>query len=125
MRLKVIEPLRELFKDEVRVLGTKLGIPESLVWRHPFPGPGLGIRVLREITAEKLQIAREADHIFIEEIKKAKLYDKMGQALAALDPIETVGVRGDKRVYGPSIFLRAVETTDFMTAGKMKAKLQI
>ena len=119
MKLKVIEPLRELFKDEVRVLGTKLGISESLVWRHPFPGPGLGIRVLGEVTPERLQIARQADHIFIQEIREAKLYNKISQALAALDPTQTVGVMGDKRVYGPLIILRAVETTDFMTAGKM------
>lgn len=119
MKLKVIEPLRELFKDEVRVLGTKLGISESLVWRHPFPGPGLGIRVLGEVTPERLQIARQADHIFIQEIREAKLYNKISQALAALDPTETVGVMGDKRVYGPLIILRAVETTDFMTAGKI------
>ena len=119
MKLKVIEPLRELFKDEVRVLGTKLGISESLVWRHPFPGPGLGIRVLGEVTPERLQVARQADHIFIQEIREAKLYNKISQALAALDPTQTVGVMGDKRVYGPLIILRAVETTDFMTAGKI------
>lgn len=118
MKLKVIEPLRELFKDEVRVLGTKLGLSESLVWRHPFPGPGLGIRVLGEVTPERLQIARQADHIFIQEIREAKLYNKISQALAAFDPTQTVGVMGDKRVYGPLIILRAVETTDFMTAGK-------
>ena len=119
MKLRVIEPLRELFKDEVRVLGTKLGISESLVWRHPFPGPGLGIRVLGEVTPERLQIARQADHIFIQEIKEAKLYNNISQALAALDLTQTVGVMGDKRVYGPLIILRAVETTDFMTAGEL------
>lgn len=116
MHLKLIEPLRELFKDEVRLLGTKLGIPEELVWRHPFPGPGLGIRVLGEVTPEQLRIAREADHIFIEEIRAAGLYRQISQAFAALLPVKAVGVMGDKRVHEQVIALRAVETTDFMTA---------
>lgn len=116
MHLKLIEPLRELFKDEVRVLGTKLGIPEDLVWRHPFPGPGLGIRILGEITPEQLRIVREADHIFIEEIRQAGLYRQISQAFAALLPVKAVGVMGDKRVHEQVIALRAVETTDFMTA---------
>ena len=116
MHLKLIEPLRELFKDEVRRLGEELGISEDLVWRHPFPGPGLAIRILGEITKEQLQIARKADHIFIEEIKDAGLYRKVSQAYAALLPVKAVGVMGDKRVHNQVIALRAVETTDFMTA---------
>ena len=116
MHLKLIEPLRELFKDEVRILGTKLGIPESLVWRHPFPGPGLAIRILGEVTPSQVHIARQADHIFIEEIIAAGLYRKISQAFAALLPVKAVGVMGDKRVHEQVIALRAVETTDFMTA---------
>lgn len=116
MHLKLIEPLRELFKDEVRELGTSLGIPEDLVWRHPFPGPGIAIRVLGEVTPEQVRIAREADHIFIEEIKAAGLYRNISQAFAALLPVKAVGVMGDFRVHEQVIALRAVETTDFMTA---------
>jgi GMP synthase (glutamine-hydrolysing) len=116
MHLKLIEPLRELFKDEVRALGTELGIPEELVWRHPFPGPGLGIRILGEIDAEQVRMLQQADAIFIEEIRKAGLYRQIGQALAALDPTKAVGVMGDKRVYGQIVILRAVESSDFMTA---------
>lgn len=116
MHLKLIEPLRELFKDEVRALGTNLGIPEELVWRHPFPGPGLAIRILGEINEEQLRIAREADKIFIDEIVAAGLYRKISQAFAALLPVKAVGVMGDKRVHAQVIALRAVETTDFMTA---------
>jgi GMP synthase (glutamine-hydrolysing) len=116
MDLKLIEPLRELFKDEVRALGTNLGIPEHLVWRHPFPGPGLAIRILGEITPGQLRIAREADKIFIEEIEAAGLYRQISQAFAALLPVKAVGVMGDKRVHAQVIALRAVETTDFMTA---------
>jgi GMP synthase (glutamine-hydrolysing) len=116
MKLKVIEPLRELFKDEVRELGKELGIPEDLVWRHPFPGPGIAIRILGEVTREQVRIAREADHIYIEEIKAAGLYRNISQAYAALLPVKAVGVVGDKRVHDQVIALRAVETTDFMTA---------
>ncbi|PUU83005.1 hypothetical protein B9Z19DRAFT_1073620 [Tuber borchii] len=116
MRLKLIEPLRELFKDEVRVLGTNLGISEDLVWRHPFPGPGIAIRILGEVTPAQVAIARKADHIFIEEIKAAGLYRKISQAYAALLPVRAVGVMGDKRVHDQVIALRAVETTDYMTA---------
>lgn len=116
MHLKLIEPLRELFKDEVRILGTKLGIPEDLVWRHPFPGPGIAIRILGEVTPSQIKIARQADHIFIEEIIAAGLYRKISQAFAALLPVKAVGVMGDKRVHEQIIALRAVETTDFMTA---------
>lgn len=116
MKLKLIEPLRELFKDEVRALGTNLGIPEELVWRHPFPGPGIAIRILGEVTPEQVAIARQADHIFIEEIKAAGLYRQISQAYAALLPCKAVGVMGDQRVYDQIIALRAVKTTDFMTA---------
>lgn len=114
--LKLIEPLRELFKDEVRALGRELGIPEDLVMRHPFPGPGIAIRVLGEVTREQVAIARKADKIFIDEIKAAGLYNQISQAFAALLPVKAVGVMGDKRVHQQVISLRAVQTTDFMTA---------
>lgn len=114
--LKLIEPLRELFKDEVRQLGRQLGIPHDLVMRHPFPGPGIAIRILGEVTKEQVAIARKADYIFIEEIKAAGIYDKISQAYAALLPVKAVGVMGDKRVHQQVVALRAVETTDFMTA---------
>lgn len=117
MKLKLLEPLRELFKDEVRELGTKLGIPEALVWRHPFPGPGLAIRITGAIDAAQLRIAREADNIFIEEIVAAGLYSKMSQALACLlGGVRAVAVLGDKRSWDQCICLRAVQTSDFMTA---------
>ncbi|KAL2918647.1 GMP synthase (glutamine-hydrolyzing) [Polyrhizophydium stewartii] len=116
MKLKVIEPLRELFKDEVRALGSILKIDDDLVWRHPFPGPGIAIRVLGEVTPSQVAIARHADFIFIEEIKKAGLYRKISQAYAALLPVKSVGVMGDARTYEQVIALRAVETKDFMTA---------
>jgi GMP synthase (glutamine-hydrolysing) len=114
--LKLIEPLRELFKDEVRELGRQLGIAHDLITRHPFPGPGIAIRVLGEVTPERVEMARKADHIFISMIREAGLYDKIGQAFAALDPSRAVGVMGDKRTYENIVLLRAVETTDFMTA---------
>ena len=116
MHLKLIEPLRELFKDEVRVLGTSLGIPSDLVWRHPFPGPGIAIRIIGDVTAEKVRIVQEADEIFIEEIKAAGLYRQISQAFAALMEGKAVGVVGDQRLHGHIIALRAVQTTDFMTA---------
>ncbi|KAI9893067.1 MAG: GMP synthase (glutamine-hydrolyzing) [Vezdaea aestivalis] len=117
MHLKLIEPLRELFKDEVRILGVKLGISDELIWRHPFPGPGLGIRVLGEVNDYTVERARQADHIFVTHIKKRPgLYRKLSQALAVYDPTCTVCVMGDQREYLPSIILRAVITTDFMTA---------
>ena len=116
MHLKLIEPLRELFKDEVRELGTQLGIPEDLVWRHPFPGPGLAIRIIGEVTRDQVRIAQEADYIFIDEIKKAGFYRQISQAYAALLPVKAVGVMGDKRIHAQVIALRAVQTTDFMTA---------
>ncbi|KAL4958413.1 GMP synthase [Aspergillus filifer] len=114
--LKLIEPLRELFKDEVRQLGRQLNISPELVGRHPFPGPGIAIRVLGEVTKEKVEMARKADHIFISMIREAGIYDEIGQAYAALDPSRAVGVMGDKRVYANIILLRAISTKDFMTA---------
>ncbi|RUP42660.1 class I glutamine amidotransferase-like protein [Jimgerdemannia flammicorona] len=116
MKLKLIEPLRELFKDEVRALGTLLGLDDELVWRHPFPGPGIAIRVLGEVTPSQVEIARLADHIYIEEIKRAGYYRQISQAYAALLPVKAVGVMGDARTYEQVIALRAVETKDFMTA---------
>ncbi len=116
MNLKLVEPLRELFKDEVRVLGVELGMHEDFVKRHPFPGPGLAIRIPGEITAEKLEILRKADTIYLEEIRKAGLYDAIWQAFAVLLPVKTVGVMGDGRTYDHVCALRAVTSTDGMTA---------
>ncbi len=116
MRMKLVEPLRELFKDEVRVLGRELGLPESIVGRHPFPGPGLAIRVPGAITREKLDILRKADAIYLEEIRAAGLYDAIWQAFAVLLPVRTVGVMGDGRTYDHACALRAVTSTDGMTA---------
>jgi GMP synthase (glutamine-hydrolysing) len=116
MNLKLVEPLRELFKDEVRALGRELGLPERFVGRHPFPGPGLAIRVPGEITKEKLDILRQADAIYLDEIRNAGLYDAIWQAFAVLLPVRTVGVMGDGRTYEHVLALRAVTSTDGMTA---------
>ena len=116
MKLKLIEPLRELFKDEVRVLGKALGMPDEIINRHPFPGPGLAIRILGKVTKERCDILRKADSIVLKEIKSAGLYTKMWQAFAVLLPIRTVGVMGDERTYDNVIALRAVESVDGMTA---------
>ncbi len=116
MKLGLVEPLRELFKDEVRVMGTELGLPHSMVYRHPFPGPGLGVRILGEVKKEYADLLRLADHIFIEELRKHDLYDKTSQAFAVFLPVKSVGVMGDGRCYEDVIALRAVETIDFMTA---------
>ncbi|MDA8168715.1 MAG: glutamine-hydrolyzing GMP synthase [Nitrospiraceae bacterium] len=116
MKLKLIEPLRELFKDEVRVLGKELDLPDDICWRHPFPGPGLAIRCLGEVTEEKLELLREADAIVLEEIKKAGLYSQVWQSFAVLLPVRSVGVMGDERTYDSAIAIRAVQSLDGMTA---------
>jgi GMP synthase (glutamine-hydrolysing) len=116
MNLKLLEPLRELFKDEVRVLGRELGLPETFVGRHPFPGPGLAIRIPGEVTPDRLDILRKADAIYLDEIRNAGLYDKIWQAFAVLLPVRTVGVMGDGRTYDFVCALRAVTSTDGMTA---------
>ncbi|MCG8381789.1 MAG: glutamine-hydrolyzing GMP synthase [Gammaproteobacteria bacterium] len=116
MKLKLVEPLRELFKDEVRAIGLELGLPAEMVQRHPFPGPGLGVRILGEVTKAAADTLRLADHIFIEELRRAGWYDKTSQAFAVFLPVKSVGVTGDGRRHEPVVALRAVETVDFMTA---------
>lgn len=116
MELQLIEPLRELFKDEVRKIGVELGLPAQLVMRHPFPGPGLGVRILGEVRPEFIEPLQKADHIFISELRAADLYDQVSQAFAVFLPVRSVGVVGDDRRYEYVIALRAVETVDFMTA---------
>jgi GMP synthase (glutamine-hydrolysing) len=116
MKMKLVEPLRELFKDEVRKLGQELGLPEKFVGRHPFPGPGLAIRLPGGVTREKLDILRKADSIYLDEIRKAGLYDKIWQAFSVLLPVQTVGVMGDGRTYDRVLALRAVTSVDGMTA---------
>jgi GMP synthase (glutamine-hydrolysing) len=116
MNMKLLEPLRELFKDEVRKLGVELGLPREMVYRHPFPGPGLSVRILGEVTRQYAEILRQADHIFIEELRRHDLYDRTSQAFAVFLPVRSVAVMGDGRRYDYVISLRAVETIDFMTA---------
>ena len=122
LHLKLLEPLRELFKDEVRALGLELGLPREMVFRHPFPGPGLGVRILGEVKREHADLLRRADAIFIEELRRARdaegtsWYDLVAQAFAVFLPVRSVGVMGDGRTYEFVIALRAVQTTDFMTA---------
>ncbi|MBF0517972.1 MAG: GMP synthase (glutamine-hydrolyzing), partial [Nitrospirae bacterium] len=116
MKLKLIEPLRELFKDEVREIGKELGLPDEICYRQPFPGPGLAIRCIGQLSADRLQILREADAIVIEEIKKAGLYYEIWQSFAVLLPLRTVGVMGDERTYDYTIAMRAVNSVDGMTA---------
>ena len=116
MKMRLVEPLRELFKDEVRALGRELGLPEAFVGRHPFPGPGLAIRIPGPVSREKLDVLRKADAIYLDEIRKAGLYDAIWQAFAVLLPVQTVGVMGDGRTYDHVLALRAVTSTDGMTA---------
>ncbi len=116
MSLKLVKPLRELFKDEVRKLGLELGLPSDMIYRHPFPGPGLGVRILGEIKKPYADLLRKADAIFIEELYRHDLYDKVSQAFAVFLPVKSVGVMGDGRRYDYVIAIRAVETIDFMTA---------
>lgn len=117
MKLELLEPLRELFKDEVRAVGEEMGLPHAMVWRHPFPGPGLGVRILGEVKKEYADILRRADAIYIEELYRTGHYDKISQAFAVFLPVKSVGVMGDGRTYEYVVALRAVETKDFMTAG--------
>jgi GMP synthase (glutamine-hydrolysing) len=116
MRLALVEPLRELFKDEVREVGRRVGLPDAIIGRHPFPGPGLAIRILGEVTEERLAILRRADAILIEEIRRAGLYDSIWQAFAVFLPVQTVGVQGDGRTYDHVVALRCVTSVDAMTA---------
>ena len=116
MKLRIIEPLKEFYKDEVRKLGKEIKIPDEMLNRHPFPGPGLAIRILGEITDDRLKILMEADYIFIEELKKSGYYEKTWQAFAALLPVKAVGVKGDARTYEYIVALRAVTSVDAMTA---------
>jgi GMP synthase (glutamine-hydrolysing) len=122
LHLKLLEPLRELFKDEVRELGLTLGLPREMVWRHPFPGPGLGVRILGAVTRDHAELLRRADAIFIDELRQARdaggksWYDLTAQAFAVFLPVRSVGVMGDGRTYEHVVALRAVQTTDFMTA---------
>ncbi|WP_338987360.1 glutamine-hydrolyzing GMP synthase [Spiroplasma endosymbiont of Dasysyrphus albostriatus] len=116
LQFKLLEPLKTLFKDEVREIGLKLGLPETLINRHPFPGPGLGVRVIEEVTKEKCLILQEVDHIFITKLKEKNIYNQVSQAFATLLPVKTVGVMGDNRTYDYVVSLRSVNTIDFMTA---------
>ena len=116
MTMELVEPLRSLFKDEVRRVGEELGLPEPMVWRHPFPGPGLAIRIIGEVTRERLDILREADAILLEEVRRAGLYRELWQCFAVLPAIRSVGVQGDERTYGYPIVIRAVTSEDAMTA---------
>ncbi len=116
MGFKILEPIKDLYKDEVRRVGLTLGLPRELLWRHPFPGPGLAVRIVGEITEDRLHILREADAVFIEELKKAGEYEKIWQAFAALLPVKVVGVMGDGRTYEYVIALRAVDSVDGMSA---------
>jgi GMP synthase (glutamine-hydrolysing) len=116
MRLKLIEPLRDLFKDEVRRLAQELKLPDELTWRHPFPGPGLAIRIVGDVTPERLETLREADAIITDEVRKAGLYRRLFQTFGVLSPAKSVGVMGDERTYGSTIIVRAVTSEDAMTA---------
>ncbi len=116
MNLSLVEPLRHLFKDEVRLLGKELGLPSAILDRHPFPGPGLAVRIMGEVTAERVELLREIDNIYIDMMRDSGLYDHIWQAFAVLVPVRTVGVMGDGRTYGYVCALRAVTSSDGMTA---------
>jgi GMP synthase (glutamine-hydrolysing) len=116
LQFELVEPLRDLFKDEVRSLGLALGLPEEIVWRHPFPGPGLAVRCVGEVTRSRLDTLREADAIVVEEIKQAGLYRQTSQAFAVLLPVQSVGVMGDARTYEDVVAVRSIDSEDFMTA---------
>jgi len=116
MEFELVEPLRQLFKDEVRAVGEELGLPEDIVWRQPFPGPGLAVRIIGEITPERVQILQDADAVVIEEIKRAGLYREIWQSFAVLPAVRTVGVMGDDRTYAYPLIVRAVTSDDAMTA---------
>jgi GMP synthase (glutamine-hydrolysing) len=120
MTLKIIEPLKDLYKDEVRKIGLQLGLPESIVFRHPFPGPGLAVRIIGPIEKKKLDILRNADEILIDEIRKAKIYDSLWQAFCVFLPLKTVGIMGDYRTYEYICAIRVVESLDAMTANFAK-----
>ncbi len=125
MHLKLIEPLRELFKDEVRAAGEELGMPRDLLWRHPFPGPGLAVRCLGEVTEERLSVLQAADAIVVDEIRSAGLYDDVWQAFAVLLPVRSVGVMGDERTYEEACAVRAVRSVDGMTADWAKLPYEV
>ena len=116
MRLELVEPLRDLFKDEVRAVGEELGLPEEMVWRQPFPGPGLAVRIIGEVTGERLDILRAADAIILEEVRRAGLYRELWQAFGVLPAVRSVGVQGDERTYAYPLIVRAVTSEDAMTA---------
>ena len=116
MELELVEPLRDLFKDEVRALGEELGLPEEIVWRQPFPGPGLAVRIIGEVTRERLQILRDADAIVLEEVRRAGLYRELWQTFGVLPAVRSVGVQGDGRTYAYPLIVRAVTSDDAMTA---------
>lgn len=125
MKLKLLEPFRELFKDEVREIGEELNLPEDIIYRQPFPGPGLAVRILGDITEERIKILQEADDIVVSEIKKAGLYKKLWQSFAVLLPIKSVGVMGDNRTYEQVCAIRAVESVDAMTADWAKIDYEV
>ena len=125
MKLKLVEPLRMLFKDEVRELGLALGLPEDWVWRHPFPGPGLAIRIIGAVDEARLETLRAADAIVIDEIRRAGVYRELGQAFAVLTPVQSVGVMGDDRTYANLVAIRAVTSGDFMTADWARLSLEL
>jgi GMP synthase (glutamine-hydrolysing) len=125
MKLKVLEPLRWLFKDEVRAVAAELGLPEEMVWRQPFPGPGLAIRIVGEVTKQRLETLRHADDIVVSEIKRAGLYRELWMGFAILAPIRSVGVMGDQRTYADTIVVRAVTSQDAMTADWAKLPYEV